>query len=37
MTTQWNKEKYFMMKRKTENEDQFCDFIKLLEMNLDQG
>ena len=34
IATQWNKEAYFMMKNKTTNEDQFWEFIKLLDKEL---
>ena len=34
ITAQWNKEAYFMMKSKTTNEDQFRDFINLLDKEL---
>ena len=34
IAAQWNKEAYFMMKSKTTNEDQFCEFIKLLDKQL---
>ena len=34
IATQWNKEAYFMMKNKTTNEDQFCEFVKLLDKQL---
>ena len=34
IAAQWNKEAYFMMKSKTTNEDQFRDFIKLLDKEL---
>ena len=34
ITAQWNKEAYFMTKSKTTNEDQFSEFIKLLDKQL---
>ena len=34
IAAQWNKEAYFMMKSKTTNEDQFRDFINLLDKEL---
>ena len=34
IAAQWNKEAYFMMKSKTTNEHQFCEFIKLLDKQL---
>ena len=34
IAAQWNKEAYFMIISKTTNEDQICEFIKLLNMQL---
>ena len=31
IATQWNKEEYFMLKNKTTNEDQFCEFVRFLD------
>ena len=36
IAAQWNKEAYFIMKSKATNEDQFCEFVKLLINNLNQ-